>query len=305
MDYVLKIFNDTNIQNSANYNILPLANIIKKDGKVVIDDSYIPPVLNIKANKKIDTIVSDLYSYLLSYVSQFESYKTSVELQNGLMTVSKQILALNTMAEYTAILDSYIYLDSPHPFEVYNTFAKMISRLSIFSTRVNVMGMTPSGEKLFKRYEHDNLEVSFNSASKLIKQLLDDITVGPEEVIAFKKDADYYHLDIPSQYFKSDKYDFYISVYSTKVEDLEEQIEFAKISSYDDIDNIVERSLSGLTFDIKDTAPIGMQKENDKFYVELDTSNQIWQTIKAKQNIAIYLDEEDSMKLELIIMSKQ
>lgn len=304
LEYVIQFFWEDELPSLTDYELLPLTELENKGGEIKVSQSFIPPVLNIFKNKLLETIVNDIRDNILSHVNQLEEYKTPLSASSKDMSVTKNLVALQALAPAVPLIDSLQQKGIIHPWEMYNIYLQLVASLSIFTDRVNVLGKLKDGTQLLPEYDHDNLIHCFSMARQLIYELMDDIIIGPEYILPFKKSNSIYILEI-SQSIISSQYTYFLSIKNSDIANINDKINFMKISTAENIDTIVKRSLPGVTFKLQDIPPVGLPNREDITYLELQSDKEYWLNIKKFLNIAIYWDQiDDEVDIKLIVVNK-
>lgn len=302
LDYYLKIFFEDEINAISDYEILPIALLENKEGRISLSKSYSAPSLNIFTNKNLENILTDIYKYLFSHVNKLEEYKPQYNYKSSTFNISQQLIGLQSIIEFIPTLEEYTSANRIHPWEIYSSLIKLASKLSVFTNRINVKGKDINGEILLKEYKHDDIYSCFNSIKELIFNLLDDLCISPDKIIDFIYKDDMYFANVLKD-FLTDEYNFYMSIKSDDNDSFMRNLTFIKISTSQNITEIVGRSLPGLDFEVLKEPPLGLPKLSNTSYIKLKTDSNEWLNIKYSQNIAIFFsDLQNEVNIQLIII---
>lgn len=305
IDHFLRIFFEEELDAVSGYELLPLNVIEDKGGEIFISDQFSPPTLNLFSDKNLQTLLGRVYEYLFSHANQLEEYKTPHQFRNKELVVSKHILALNSICEYVSAMDTYITVGQVHPAQAYATLTALVSKLSVFTDRVNVLGRTKDGAKLLSAYNHEEPYTCFAEAKRLIDELLDDIIIGPDYIIPFVRNKDIYTVELMQEILTTDKFSFFLSIKSDELKSLDNKVRYMKISTIEEIGDIVQRALPGVSFSIQETPPAGLPRKKETTYVQINTTQDAWFKIKSHQNMAVaWNNVEDNLDIKLIVIEK-
>lgn len=306
MDYYLKIFFENEIEGLNDYQVIPIAEIKIQADQIVLADNFVPPLINIEANSTFYEIVKLIQKDLNSHVLQLEEYKLPSDSLIKEPHYLKYIMALQALASYVPKLNHLIKTPNIHPWHYYGLFSQLIGVLSIFSTRVNILGKLDNGNYLLQEYNHNNLYDCFNDIKILIGELLDGIIIGPDYILPFVKDETIFSLNCPVMIFNA-KYRYFLVVKTpTDAQRLQDGFaNFAKIAAQTELNIIVQRSLLGLPFELYDMPIQGLPQRKDSCYFELTTDESHWVGIQQSQNISIEFDDAlDDVSIELVVLKK-
>ena len=306
MDYCVKIFFEDEIENLNAYQVMPIAKIKEQGEQVLLSNKYTPPSLNIEVDTKFYEIIKIIQKDISSHALQLEEYKLPTDSSSSEPHYQKYVMALQALVSFIPQVNHLIKTPHIHPWYYYGVFAQLIGILSTFSTRVNYLGKLANGNYLIQEYNHQNLYECFHEMQLLISELLDAIIIGPDYILPFVKDETLFSLDCPVLIFNA-KYRYFLVVKSaTRAEEFKADfINFAKIATALELDNIVQRSLIGLPFELYNMSIQGLPQRENSLYYELLTDDAHWGSIQQTQNISIEFDDaEDDISIELIVVKK-
>jgi len=142
MHYLLKIFWGSEIDQLGDYQLVPLAQIIRSGEDIVVAEQYIPPSLTLSASERLMKIVQEIRDQIAARGMQLEAYKK----ERGIHTAEfgardmVYLLALRSLNRYIPALHQMTDSGHVHPWWVYGIVRQMIGELSSFSDGVSVMG---------------------------------------------------------------------------------------------------------------------------------------------------------------------
>jgi type VI secretion system protein ImpJ len=304
LNYVLKIFWETETDGAGDYDLIPLGRLEKSGEEITLSSSYIPPCLTISASEPLFKLTKEIRDLITARSHQLEEYKK----QRGIQTAEfgsrdmVYLLALRSLNRYVPILSHYTETRHVHPWTVYGTLRQLIGELSSFSEKVNVMGETKDEGTMLPDYDHRTLWECFSTARGLVSQLIDEITAGPEYVISMVYDGTYYATDLKPAIFES-RNRFYL-VCRTE-EDPKSAIQalttIAKLSSRENLPLLIARALPGVGLEHLPVPPQELPRRAHTLYFAIDHHSDQWDFVTKGNNIALYWDHAPE-DLEVVLM---
>ena len=249
LQYVLKIFWETEQDRFGDYEILPLAQMERMGSEVVLSKTFIPPSLTTSASNPLEKIIREIRDQISARGHQLEAYKRERGIHSADFGARDMVylLAQRTLNRYIPGLIHLTDEKTVHPWTVYGLLRSLIGELSSFSNTISVTGEAADGTTLVPGYQHQNLWECFSSAQSAITSLLDEITAGPEYVFQLAYDGTYYSAELPPALFEG-KNRFYL-VIETEQEPqgvLDSLAASAKLSSREQLPILIVRALPAI-----------------------------------------------------------
>lgn len=149
---------------TRSYERLHIAQIVKNSSdKYVLNEEFIPPLLDIATNSTLQEIAGSLIESLGSKIrilTERQSHRGSVS-----QTELKEFALLQTMNGFLPELQHVWKVRKGHPETLYLTLLRLAGTLCTFSTKYESQALP--------RYDHDNLGECFVMLRTVIKDLLD------------------------------------------------------------------------------------------------------------------------------------
>ncbi|MDR0548087.1 MAG: type VI secretion system baseplate subunit TssK [Deltaproteobacteria bacterium] len=185
-------------KNDEAVDYIPIARLQRDGEKISLDVTYGPPALTFYPGHPGRPILSDVLSSLLARLGQLEEYRFDpVQFrQTDLDGPGQALLAL--LGIFGRHLPSLALLENApqrHPYAVYAALANLAGELAIFSP--------PGGaasESLFLPPKYDHLDplAALETLKNAIIRLLEALTVGPAVTLSFRRERQYFLLDLPT-----------------------------------------------------------------------------------------------------------
>lgn len=306
---VIKIFFEDEINNLGDYDIIPIAQLIKSGDEIVFSKDFIPPSLHISSSPVLMEKVFKVRDELTGRARQLEEYKVSVG-DTGRSTDVRTIpyrFSLQLLSHYGPLLYHYTENNKTHPFQLYGVLRQMVGGLSTLSDRVSFLGETGSEKTSVMPYKHNNLGECFNSIIEVLELLLNEISIEAESVVTLEKiEHGRYQAEIPTELFAPQN-SFFIGVRTAaKFEEMIDSFtSFSKTGSVSEVDIYVERSLPGLDLKFLRAHPEGIPKRQNAYYFRIDRNDPAMGSIQDWKNIVLLWDQApDDLKVEFIVLRR-
>ena len=267
-----------------------------------LNESYIPPCLNISASHSLVSKVSGLLNSLIDKrrtLSGEIGQRTSQLIDFGPHNIA-QFWFLHSINSFLPVLSHYSKVESVHPEQLFCALSQLAGELTTFSASVQLEDLP--------EYQHTNLSHTFAELYSKIQVLLD--TVIPENWI-----------DIPLQKENGlwmgrllefddkliDSAEFYLGISADLPESqlIEDFPKFIKIGARDDIDDLKKHALPGVPVNQTPTPPSPLPIKMGFQYFRLDTHGDFWGRIRSSKNIAMDIpDSFPNLKIEFMALKK-
>ena len=305
--HALKIVFDNEKGDMNDYDLIPIAQVVRDGDTIIYNRKYLPPCISMSSLPELTRIVKEIRDEVTGRAMQLSAYKSPAHAKKGFdANMLRYKMALQSLSRFVPRLFHITESGKVHPWTVYGVLRELISEISTFTDRVTLLGESADGERLLAAYDHNNLGVCFNSASDMVSLLLNEITIGPQFLVNMKFDTVAYEADVPSEFF-TEHVDFYLIV--NTVENFEEGqkslLTSAKLASRDVVETLVERSLPGVGMIYLTSAPPGLPRRPNSYYLRIDVHDDQWSSVVRQENVALLWEEApDDTSIELVVVRK-
>lgn len=305
--HVVKVVFDNEKDEMSDYELIAIAQVIRDGDTIMYNKQFMPPTVSINAIPELAKLIKDVRDEIMGRALQLSSYKAPVHARKEFdANLLRYKMALQSLSRFVPRLFHVTEAGDVHPWHVYGILRELAGEVSTFTDRVSVLGETSDGERLMPSYNHNDLGNCFSSASSLITQLLNEITIGPQYVVEMTKDEVAYSADIPNEFF-TEHVDFYLIV--NTVEDFENAqqslLTAAKLSSRDTVEVLVDRSLPGVGMISLPAPPPGLPRRPNSYYLRLDIHDDQWSSVVRQQNVSLLWEEApEDTGVELVVVRK-
>jgi len=309
LNYVLKIFWETEIDLVGDYLLIPVAQLERTRDGIELSPDFIPPSLALGSSDLLYSMIKEIRDQLASRSRQLESYKR----QRGIQTAEfgsrdvVYLLALRSLNRFVPLLFHYTEARQVHPWFVYGVLRQLIGELSSFSDTVTVLGESAAdSSQLLPDYDHRNLGECFSAAQLLILRLLDEITAGPEYVLPLLYDGTYFTTEMkPSHFEHRNRYFIVLRTEEDPKEVVRMVDTVVKLSSRERLPLLIARALPGIGLEHLPNPPQELPRRTYSIYFAVDSNCDQWALVEKGNNIALYWDNApEDLEVEMMIVGR-
>jgi type VI secretion system protein ImpJ len=305
---VLRFFWENEKDQLGDYELIPLVRLERQGDAIVLSDQFIPPCLNLGAVPVLERLVKEVRDQISARGRQLEAYKRDRGIHSAEFGSRDMVflLALRSLNRYVSMLVHLTEAGQVHPWTVYGVLRQLIGEMTTFSERISVTGTLDDGTALIPAYRHQDLWHCFSSAQRLITQLLDEITSGPEYMMPLLFDGTYYATDLPPAIFEG-RNRFYLALETeTDPQALMASVEqIAKFSSREYLPILIARSLPGIKLTYLQAPPQELPRRANTLYFQIDHHGDPWAQVQHGNNLALYWDSApEDLKAELMAVGR-
>ena len=305
--HVVKIVFDNEKDDMNDYEMIPVAQVIRDGDAIMYNRQFVPPTVTLNAVPELARLVKDVRDEIMGRALQLSSYKAPVHAKKGFdANLLRYKMALQSLSRFVPRLFHLSECGDVHPWIVYGVLRELAGEVSTFTDRVTVLGETADGERLMPPYNHSDIGYCFSSASSLITQLMNEITIGPQYMVEMLRDEVAFSADVPNEFF-TEHVDFYLIVNTMESFDDAQKslLTAAKLSSRDSVEILVERSLPGVGMIYMPAPPPGLPRRPNSYYLRLDVHDDQWASVARQQNVSLLWEEApEDTKVELVVVRK-
>jgi len=308
LNYVLKIFWETEKDEAGDYLLIPVAQLERMGDEIVLSEDFVPPSLSLSSSSQLLKIVQEIRDQVASRGHQLEAYKKVRGIHTAEFGARDMVylLALRSLNRYIPRLFQLTETTHVHPWVVYLELRQLIGELSSFSDRLSALGEFEDGTRLLPRYDHEDLWECFSSAQGLVTQLLDEITAGPEYMIQLLFDGTYFAADLAPGIFEGRNR--YFIVFETEEDPglvLNSLETVGKLGSRESLPLLIARALPGIRLEHLQVPPQELPRRTGAIYFQIDHHSDQWAQIEKMKNIAMYWDAApEDLKIELMVVGR-
>jgi type VI secretion system protein ImpJ len=259
---------------------------LRDDNTVLLDEEYIPTVINCQAAPALIRLAGELLG-LLHYRGEALAGRAGTARDKSLANVA-DFLMLQMINRYEPLLDYLLSLQVLHPEALYRLAIELVGELSTFTTERKRPPLLPT-------YGHDNLQETFRPVIQELRQSLS--MVMEQSAVSIPLNPRKY--GVMTAYFPQALIDTGRLILAVKgspsAEVLRQQVpQHIKIGPLEQIVQIVNTALPGLRIRALAVAPRQVPYSSGYAYFEFDQHSHWFTTIKESGALALHLGADFS-----------
>ncbi|MBQ7608725.1 MAG: type VI secretion system baseplate subunit TssK [Desulfovibrionaceae bacterium] len=290
---------------------MPLARLVRDGERVLLDEHFAPPCVDINAVPVLHRLVRDVRDLLISRSKQLEEYKI-VAGDAGLSSLSSLhgitlFSILGVFCRNVPELEAYLAAPSMHPWPVYRALCRLVGELSVFSASLSPLGETSQGERVLPAYDHEHLYECFRSAWTIISRLVDTLVVGPafSFVLEPREGGKFLGTVMPKSAL-ANMYAYWLLLRTAHQEGLLVHVQtMGKLASSDDMRGLVGQALPGIRLMYAEQPPAGLPRRSDTLYFMIDQNDPLWQKVLQEGDVAFTLPvRPDDLLAQIVVIQR-
>ncbi|HEX7030851.1 MAG TPA: type VI secretion system baseplate subunit TssK [Gammaproteobacteria bacterium] len=305
--HVVKVFFSTEPEAAEDHHLVPVARLERAGDGFRLDPEFVPAALDVNASETLRKLVKEIRDELAGRALQLDGYKSQGgEQQEFDPVLLRYKLALRTLSRYVPMLFHLTEAGPVHPWQVYGVLRELLGEASSFTRTVNLLGETGNGERMILPYDQANAGECFFSLRRLLSQVLDEITVGPQYLVQMTFDGTFFNADIPLEHLEAGN-NFYLIITSRQApaDYLGSLLSAGKFGAGDSMQDLVERALPGVSMVQLPFAPPGLPRNAGAQYIKLDTRDDEWQAVERYKSAGLFWEgAPDDVKVELAVIRR-
>lgn len=258
---------------------------VRSDGSILLDDSYVPPLLDIAAAPVLSGLLTEIVGLLnhrgeaiASRISGFNS-GTAAELADALM--------LQTINRWQPVFTHLASAAGIHPEDVYRSAAALAGELSTFTSPTR-------RPRTLVPYDHRRLQASFAPLAASLRDSLN--AVLDQGALSIPLTEHRYGIRVAEVSDRSifGKYAFVLAVKADMPADVLQRrvIGQTKVGPAEHIRELVNAALPGIMLRALPVAPRQVPYHSGKAYFELDRTSPLWKQVAAGNGLVIHMAGE-------------
>ena len=272
---------------------LPIAKIKEStsNGSLILDETFIPPLIDIKGNNHLLSAVKQLISTLSVRATTLSERVVNVS-QGGSNTI-QNFLLLQLFNRYEGLFKHFISLPYIHPELIYRLLVQFEGELATYyaASRRGSANLI---------YRHDDLSQTFRIIDTVLKDYLSAVIEEAASPITIEERR--YGIKVATVHDRK-LFKQAIFVLAVKadipVDDLRAQFpKQTKIGTVENIRNLVNNQLPGISITSLPVAPREIPIKRDFLYFQLDGNSPHWKSLGDSGGFAFHVSG-DFPELEL------
>lgn len=271
----------------------------KAEGTFELDHSFAPPLLDFRANPRIDAICRQLVEILSAKSAQLAATRRQKNLslaEFGTADIANFWL-LYTINSIFPLLQHVYETRHGHPERLFSQMLQLAGSLTTFSKDIHPRDLV--------RYDHDDLGPCFQKLDRTIRHLLE--TVVPSNFISLPLKLT--QASIYGTPLEDDKYmtntKMYLAINTDEAEDrvISGVPNLVKVCSANHIEHLVQQALPGLPLTHVPRPPSAIPVKMNYQYFSISQSGPCWKAITSARSFAAYCPGDfPNPQMELLIL---
>ncbi|NND58762.1 MAG: type VI secretion system baseplate subunit TssK [Gammaproteobacteria bacterium] len=260
----------------------------RSDKKVLLDDRFIPPVLDCRVSPVLSGFISILQGMLHQKGVSLANISSGAG-RSGAADIA-DFLRLQIFNRYEPLITHFSTLGGLHPEELFRVLIQLAGELATFSDS-RVPSRRPTK---FPEYHHDNLRVCFDAVFADLREAINADVERRAEPIPLKARRFGMHKAVVADQTLFDSAQFILAVAADMpAEDLRQRFPaLVKIGPPEQIRDIVTQQLPGVQLQPCPTAPRAIPYHAGNVYFELDRGSQYWDHLKTSGGVVLHVGGE-------------
>jgi type VI secretion system protein ImpJ len=271
----------------AEYACLGVGHVVecKVDKEVVLDDAFIPPLLDCQVSRKLSGFVNELKG-LLHHRGEALASRVSSSGRGGAADIG-DFLFLQAVNQYEPLVAHYAGLSGVHPEPLYRLLISMAGHLATIASENR---RAPE----FSPYQHDDLKTTFAPVENALRECLGRVLEQTAIPIPLKEPKYGIRAALISDRNLLSSSTFVLAVRADLSSDKIRQRFPAntKIGSVEGIRELVMSQLPGIGIRALPVAPRQIPYDAGSVYFELDSSSEHWPDLNTSGGFAIHVGGE-------------
>jgi type VI secretion system protein ImpJ len=288
------LFGEDALQNHVALKIAELRRT--SEGRVALEEMFIPPALSLTAAKPLTDMVRRLYEILCAKSATLSEQRR--QRGQGLADFTSSDTAnfwlLHTVNSYIPLVMHYHHVQRIHPEQLYLTMAQLAAELTTF--------VIDAGPADLPKYLHAEPTRTFVELDRRLRVLLE--TVIPTRCVSIPlertKESLYVGRIVDDRLLTHAEFFLAVSARMPETQLIERVPRKSKIASIDTISYLLGQALPGVPLREVQVPPGPVPVRMGFKYFRLEKIGTYWDTISASRSICLYFPAEfPDLKLEL------
>jgi type VI secretion system protein ImpJ len=268
----------------ADYACLGIGRIVecRVDKQVILDDGYLPSVLDMQASRRLAGFVTELQG-LVHHRAEALAGRVSKSGKGGAAEVA-DFMMLQLVNRYEPLLSHCATLSHLHPEDFYRILLQLAGEMATFTAATQRPGQLPT-------YRHDDLKACYEPLMKMLRDSLSMVLEQTAIPIPLKERGYGIRVGQLADPSLLGQASFVLAVSAAvPVEQLQARFPSqVKIGSVETIRDLVNSALPGIPIRTLPAAPRQIPFHAGNTYFELDPASEHWASLKNSGGFAIHV----------------
>ena len=278
---------------------MPVARVVRSStGDFELDETHVPPLLDISASEHVRTIARRLVQILTTRSSALSGARRQRDQSLADFGVSDvaNFWLLYTVNTHLPELRHLSETRRGHPGELFEAMLALAGSLTTFSRTIQTRD--------FPSYDHGNLSECLTKLDHQIRELLETVVPANYVTLPLTEVRPSVHATAidEDRYLGAPQILLAVRAGGAKGEVVEGARQL-KISSPDRVERLISRALPGVKLTHTPNPPRAIPVKLDCQYFRLERSGEDWDAVRTARKLAVYVPSElDEPQMELVII---
>lgn len=266
---------------------------VRADGSIMMDESFIPPVLAVQASPLLAGFLNELQG-LLDHRAQALAARLTVSDRGGAAEI-QDFLLLQTVNRYLPLVSHFVQARQLHPENLYQQLIMLAGELATF------MKAEKRAEKL-PEYRHGRLQETFEPVIAQLRQSLSMVIEQNAVSIPLQERKFGIRVAVLADKSLLDSASFVLAIAAdVPTEDIRQHLpRQITIGATEQIRQLVNVQMPGIRIRPMPAAPRQVPYHSGFVYFELERGGELWDQLKSSGGMAIHLSGDfPGLKMEL------
>ena len=253
---------------------------ITKDGLVILDDKFIPPLMYVSASKYLINIIKQVAAMINH---RAEAIAVRMNKSNVASSGIADFLMLQLLNKYQPLLTHYTHNIGLHPELLYRDFLSLMGELSTFSSD----NLRPAS---LEQYQHDDLTLVFNQCIANLSNSLSLVLEQTATELKLEKSQYGVYFAVLNDKSILNRAQFVLALKANVVsEEIRNRIPAqTKIGTVETIRDLVNNQLPGISLSALPVAPREIPYHAGYHYFQLDKNSSQWNNLLSSGGLALH-----------------
>jgi type VI secretion system protein ImpJ len=286
-------------QNLEGFTTLRLARITRREGVYALDPDFIAPCVDLSSSDHLMMLVRRLIEILSTKSESLNANRRQrgQDLADFSVSETAHFWFLHTVNSCLPELKHIWAVRRGHPEGLYVAMLRLAGALATFSLDAKARELPD--------YDHDNLGRCFRLLDEKIRNLLETVIKSKCVSIPLRLiEKTIWAGTVTNEEYLRDSQFFLAVGAKMGVDDVIKRVpQLVKVSSSDEIQNLIRLSLPGITLRHAPTPPSAISFKLDNQYFSLNQTGRLWDKITQSRNISLHVPSEIfEAKIELLVV---
>lgn len=290
--HVVRIFFGPELASLDDYDLIPIGRLIRDNDTTRFTQDSIPPCYAMSGSTVLQDLVRDIRDDMLGRMRQLAEYKTPRDIQREELD-PEFLMLMQSLQALNRNIPQLVHCTETgqmHPWHVYGLLRTCIGEISTFTPNFDTSGRRRDGaDEGLPPYDHLDLYNCFNTARRIISQMLTEISVGPEFRVTFEPHADYLIAAIPREYLAARNRYYLVTQTAAKHEYSSEAfLREARLAAPQSLPLMIDHALPGIELIEVATPPQGLPKRANARYYRIEQMSEEWETVERTGELGLF-----------------